>query len=443
MKVAVHEVHPWEKRLEIEVPADVVQKELDKAYKTLASHIQLPGFRKGKIPRPVLERYYRGKVEDEVIQKLIPDLYKQALASEGIQAVAEAKVESIELEQAKNLKFTATVEVLPPIALTAYHNWEFTEEITKITEADIDQALAALQKQHSHWESVDEETPVAEGHYVLLDYEGFVDGVPLQEGKQQNYAVELGTGALIPEFEQQLFGLKKQEERDIVIAFPADYRDQTLAGKTVTFHVVIKEIKRRVLPELNDEFARSIEAGDSVAALREKVRQELEAQMEREARRELEEAVVTKLLEANPFPLPPALITQRAQFLLHTLQNQFPAQAQGEEPLKLTPEAETQLRIQAERQVKRELILQKIAEAEGLTVSDEELEAEVQKVADRLQQDVSSVKRLLAERGTIESIKQQLLEEKAFERILALNTVRKNYRSREQKALETAPEEGK
>ncbi|RMF87296.1 MAG: trigger factor, partial [Nitrospinota bacterium] len=316
MKVAVHEVHPWEKRLEVEVPAEVVEKELDKAYRELAKRVQIPGFRKGKVPRPLLERYYRGSVEDEVLQRLIPDLYQQALETEGIQAVTEGKVEDIALEKKKALRFTASVEVLPPIEITTYQDWEFTEQVVRITEADVEKALAALQKEHSQWEAEEETATVAEGHYVILDYETSVDEVPLEDGRQENVSVEVGSGTTLPEFEAQLIGGKKGEVRDITVSFPPDHADKRLAGKEVRFRVTIKEIKRRVLPEITDEFARSIGAGETVAELREKLRQELEARVEQEARRQVKDALVTRLLEANPFAVPPALVNRRLQAIL-------------------------------------------------------------------------------------------------------------------------------
>src|ERR671919_59340 len=278
MKVEVQELGACARRLEIEIAPENVKKELDQAYRDLAKKVSIRGFRKGKIPRPVLERYHRTSVEDEVMQRLIPSSFQQAVKDQGLRAVGQPKLDDINLNDEKGLRYTATVEVLPDIALQTSSGWELTKEVRVVTDADVERELQELQSRHVSLVSITEDRPVREGDYVLISFEGFRDGQPVQGTKAENYALVVGSKSVVESVEQGLVGMRKGEVREIPVQFPETYQNRAMAGQEVMFHVTVNEIKERVLPTLSDDFAK--EAGGGVETLDElkaKLRQDLEA----------------------------------------------------------------------------------------------------------------------------------------------------------------------
>ena len=227
MKVDVQEVGACERRLEIEIPPENVKKELDQAYRELARKVSIRGFRKGKIPRPVLERYHRSSVEDEVMQKLIPSSFQQAVKDQGLRAVGQPKLDDINLNEEKALRYTATVEVLPDIALETSGGWELTKEVRVVTDADVERELHDLQNRHVSLVSITEDRPVQEGDYVLISFEGFRDGQPVHGTKTENYALVVGSKSVIESVEQGLVGMRKGEVR----RFRCSFRKPTRTGR--------------------------------------------------------------------------------------------------------------------------------------------------------------------------------------------------------------------
>jgi trigger factor len=418
----VHELNSCARRLEIEIAPENVKKELDQAYRELAKKVVIRGFRKGKVPRPVLERYHRSSVEDEVMQKLIPSSFEQAVKDQGLRAVGQPKLDDIKLDEQKALRFTATVEVLPNIALQTDGGWELTKEIRDITEADIDREVRELQNRHVSLVSIEEDRPVREGDYVLISFEGFRDGEPIQGSKTENYALVVGSKTIIESIEQGLDGMHRGETRQIPVQFPPTYQNRTLAGQETVFHVTVNEIKERVLPELNDDLAKEAGNVDTLDELKAKIRSNLETLAEREARRGLHEAVVTRLIEANPFELPPGMVEVETEALIEDVQRQLRPQVQEEAP-PLSEEVRQQLRDRAIARIKRELLLEEIAKREGLTVEDSEVEADLKRVAERTEQRFEYLRRQMEQAGAIESIRRNLLADKVLDTVVGRCTV--------------------
>jgi trigger factor len=423
MKVEVQEVGTCERRLEIEIAPESVKKELDQAYRELARRVSIRGFRKGKIPRPVLERYHRSSVEDEVVQKLIPSSFQQAVKDQGLRAVGQPKLDDINLNEEKALRYTATVEVLPDIALQTLGGWDLTKEVRAVTEADIERELQDLQNRHISLVSITEDRPVQEGDYVLISFEGFRDGQPLQGTKTENYALVVGSKSVIDSVEQGLVGMRKGEAREIPVHFPESYQNRSLAGQDVTFHVVVNEIKERVLPALNDEFAKEAGGVDTLAELRAKLRQSQEEAADREGRRALHEVIVSRLIEANSFELPPGMVEAETEMHLAELQRQFRAQQGEAAPLQVSEEMRQQLREQGIIRIKRELLLDEIAKREGLTVEDVDVEAHLARLAERTEQRPEYIRRQMEQSGALESIRHNLLADKVLDFVAAQCTV--------------------
>jgi trigger factor len=423
MKVDVQQVGACERRLEIEIPSENVKKELDQAYRELARKVSIRGFRKGKIPRPVLERYHRTSVEDEVMQKLIPSSFQQAVKDQGLRAVGQPKLDDINLNEEKALRYTATVEVLPDIALETCGGWELTKEVRVVTDADIDRELHDLQNRHVSLVSIAEDRPVRDGDYVLISFEGFRDGQPVQGTKTENYALVVGSKSVIESVEQGLLGMRKGEVREIPVQFPETYQNRALAGQTVTFRVTVNEIKERVLPALNDEFAKEVGGVDTLAELTEKLRKGQEEIAEREGRRALHEAIVTRLIEANPFELPPGMVEAETEMHIADLQRQLRAQQGEATPLQISDEVRQQLREQAITRIKRELIVDEIAKREGLAVEDADVEAQLTRLAERTEQRLEYIRRQMEQTGALESIRQNILADKVLDAVAARCTV--------------------
>jgi trigger factor len=423
MKVEVQELGSCERRLEIEVAPESVQKELDQAYRELAKRVSIRGFRKGKIPRAVLERYHRSSVEDEVMQKLIPDSFQQAVKDQGLRAVGQPKLDDINLNEAKALRFTATVEVLPEITLQTYGDWDLTKEVRVVTEADVERELQELQNRHVSLVSIEEDRPVQEGDYVLINFEGFRDGQPVQGSKTENYALVVGAKSVVESVDRGLVGMRKGEVREIPVQFPETYQNRAMAGQEVIFHVTVNEIKERVLPTLNDDFAKEAGGVDTLAELQAKIRQNQEAVAEREARRALHEVVVSRLIEANPFELPPGMIEAETDTLVEDLQRQLRPQQGGDASLQITEEIRQQLREQAISRIKRELLIEEIAKREELTVDDTEVEADLKRLAERTDQRLEYIRRQMEQAGALGSIRHNLLADKVLDFVAARCTV--------------------
>jgi trigger factor len=423
MKVEVHELGVCARQLDIEIAPESVKKELDQAYRELAKKVSIRGFRKGKVPRPVLERYHRSSIEDEVLQKLIPSSFQQAVKEQGLRAVGQPKVDDIKLDAEKVLRFTATVEVLPDIILQAYGGWELTKEVREVTDADVDRELQELQNRHASLISIEEDRPVQEGDYVLISFEGFRDGQPVPGSKTENYALVVGSKAVVENVERGLVGMRKGESRQIPVQFPPTYHNTTLAGQEVIFHVTLNEIKERVLPALNDEFAEEVGGADTLAALKDRLRQNQEAAAEREARRALHEAIVARLIDANPVELPPGMVEAETEMLLEDLQRQLRSQPGDATSPSITEDVRERLREQAMTRIRRELLIEEIAKRESIAVDDSDVEADLKRLAERTDQRVEYIRRQMEQARALESLRRNILADKVLEMIAARCTV--------------------
>jgi trigger factor len=423
MKVDVQELGACARRLDVEIAPENVKKELDQAYRELAKKVSIRGFRKGKIPRPVLERYHRSSVEDEVLQKLIPSSFEQAVKGQGLRAVGQPKLDDIKLDEEKALRYTATVEVLPDIALQTYGGWELAKEVQVVTEAAIERELQDLQNRHVSLVSIEEDRPVQEGDYVLISFEGFRDGQPVQGSKAENYALVVGSKAVVESVERGLIGMRKGEIREIPVQFPETYQNRSMAGHEVIFHVTVNEIKERVLPALTDDFAKEAGGVDTLAELKEKLRKNQQDIAEREARHALHEVIVSRLVEANPFELPPGMVESETETLIANLQRQVRQQQGDSAPLQITEEVRQQFREQAITRIKRELLIDEIGKREGIAVDDTDVDADLQRLAERTEQRLEYIRRQMEQSGALGSIRHNILADKVLDFVAARCTV--------------------
>ncbi|HEX6584492.1 MAG TPA: trigger factor [Thermoleophilaceae bacterium] len=366
-------------RVEVEVPTEALERELNTAASQLGREMRVPGFRSGKVPpEVVLRQVGREAVLDEAVRRGLPGWYEEALADAGIQTVGDPQVDLSDLpEKGAPLAFTIEVGVVPPAQLGEYRGVEVGRREPKVDDEEVQAELERMRESLASLETVEREA--GEGDFVVMDYVGSVDGTPFEGGEGRGQVVELGSGRLIPGFEEQLTGGTAGEERTVELTFPDDYPAEQLAGKDASFAVEVKEVKEKRLPELDDDFA--IEAGgyDSLDELRSEIESRI-AQAERQAiDAEFREAAVDAVVEQAEIEVPHELVHSKAHEMWHRTARRLAAQGiQPEQYLQMAGKTEEELVVEsesdAETALKREAVLAAIVEAEGIDVSDEEIE---------------------------------------------------------------------
>lgn len=384
----------WEKQegntgvLTFEVDAEKFNEGLDYAFKKIVKDINVPGFRKGKMPRAIFEKRFGVEaLYQDAVDYLLPDAYMQAVEETGIEPVDRPEIDIEQIEKGKSLIIKATVTVKPEVKLGEYKGLEVAKIDTEVTDEEVEEELKALQERHAEL-VVKEDEPAAEGDTVVIDFKGFVDGEAFEGGEATNYSLELGSGQFIPGFEDQLVGVKTGEEKDVEVTFPEEYHASELAGKPAVFKVKVHEIKGKELPELDDEFAK--DADDEVETLEElraKLRKQLEENKKHEAEHIVRDTVIEKAAENAEMDIPQVMIDNEIERMLQEFEQRLQMQGlnldlyfqfsgQSEEDLK------AQMKEDAEKRVRVSLTLEAIAKAENIEATPEEMEEEIQRLAD-------------------------------------------------------------
>ncbi len=419
MKVIVEDISSIKKKVNVEVPEDQVIREVDSFYGDLKKKAKIKGFRPGKVPRNILERHFKDYVKAEVLQKLIQDSYPAVLSENNLHPVSDPMIDPGELESGKPFQYSATIEVKPDIKLEGYVGLSIEGKKEGAKDEEVEERLKSLQDLHANLKTISEARPIRAGDYVILDYVGSMDNKPLEEGKGIDFTVEVGSGRFIPEFEEKLVGLKPEEEKEIEISFPEDYGYKKWAGKTVTFHVKIKEIKEKIPPLLDDEFAKDLGDYASLEELKLKLKSEIERQKELALERQLKDQMVDQLLQANSFEIPESLVEGQAKTLASDTKLRLAAQGMDIKNVGVSEEKMVDdYRETAKKQVRTFLILEKIADQEGITVTDEEAENRLKEISERIHQKFDVVKRYYEKNDLIPEIKAGIMSEKTLSFLL-------------------------
>ena len=419
MNVNVEEISSIKKKVSIEIPGDEVTKEVDSFYKDLGKKANIKGFRPGKVPRNILERYFKDYVKAEVVQKLIGESYPKALTEANLEPVAPPVIDPGEFNEGKSFQYSAVIDVKPDIKLEGYTGLEIEGKKEELKDEEVEQRLKSLQNLHANLKTVSEGRPIQTGDYVIVDYEASVGGKPLEGAKALDFTVEVGSGQFIPTFEEKLIGLNPGEEKEIEVSFPEDYGYQKWAGKTILFHVKIKEIKEKILPVLDDEFAKDLGDYSSLEELKTKLRGEIEKEKELALERQLKDQVVDQLLEANPFEVPESLVEEQAKALASDMKLRLAAQGMDLKNLGVTEEKlQGDYKAMAQKQVKTFLILEKIASQEGIAATDEEADERLKEMAERMHQKFDVVKRYYEKNGLLPEVKAGILRDKTLHFLL-------------------------
>ncbi len=419
MKVSVEEINSIKKKVSVEVPEDQVIKEVDSFYRELSRKAKIKGFRPGKVPRNILERHFKDYVKAEVIQKLIQESYPQALSEAKLHPISNPLIDPGEMEGGKPFQYAATIEIKPEIKLEGYIGLKIEGKKEGVKDEEVEERLKNLQNIHAQLKTVSDPRPVEPGDFVILDYEASMENKPLDEGKATDFTVEVGSGRFIPDLEEKLVGLKPDEEKEIEVSFPEDYGYKKWAGKTLSFHVRIKDIKEKILPILDDEFAKDLGDYSSLEDLRLKLREEIEKEKKLILERQLKDQMVEQLLQANSFEVPESLVEEQTRTLVSDTKMRLATQGVDFKNLGLSEEKlQGDYREMAQKQVRTFLILEKIADQEGITVTDGEAEDRVREISERIHQKFDVVKRYYEKNGLIPEVKAGIMSEKILNFLL-------------------------
>ena len=389
-------------KLVIESTAEEFEAGLNTAYNKNKSKISLPGFRKGKAPRKMIEKMYGAEVfYEDAANSIIPDAYAKAADECGLELVSQPKINVTQLEAGKPFIFEAVVATKPEVELGQYKGVEVTKADTEATDADVEEELKRVQDQNSRTVAVTDRA-VKDGDNTVIDFEGFVDGVAFEGGKGENHPLEIGSHSFIDTFEDQLVGKNAGDDVDVNVTFPAESQAKDLAGKPALFKVKIHEVKAKELPELNDEFAQDVSEFDTVDEYKEDLKKKLLENKEAALKREKEEDVVGKIIENAtmeiPDPMVDTQVRQMVQEFAQRIQSQGLSLQQYMQFTGMTPESLTaELKPQALKRIQSRLVLEAVAAAENIETSDEDLEKELEKMAEMYQMEADKLKELVGE----------------------------------------------
>jgi len=413
MKTSLERIENSRVVLTVEAEPDDVEPALERAYRQLVQKIEVPGFRRGKAPRAMLERYLGNEAFlDEAVQHLVPQLYSRALEEQSIDAIAEPE---IEVTQSDPLIFKATVPVRPTVELGDYHQIRVDPEPVEVAEEEVDKVVEQIRYQHAPWQPV--ERPIQFGDLVTMDVEGTLDGKPGLDEKGVEYQVVKDFPSPVPGFPEQLEGLERNQEKEFTLSFAADHEASQLAGKEYQFKVLVSEIKEKDLPELNDEFAKSIGEGfETLAALRERVTSNLKSMAEDEARRRLEDKVMETLAELSQVDFPPVLVEHEIERLIRERESSVEGHIRNSG--KSEEELRQELHPLATKRVTGALLLSKVLEAEQIEVTEAEVDEEVEAMAGGAGERGEELKKMFDSQASRQSLQEMLITRKTVRRLV-------------------------
>lgn len=413
MKVSVKDSKACEKTLKIEVDSDRIQEAYESFYREVAPKAKIPGFRPGKAPMNIVAMHFQGEAKEQVLKDLLTESYREAVEEESLEPIGYPEVRDIQFDENK-LSFEAAVEVKPKIKLSKVKGLSAKKEAVSVKESEIEEGLKRIQESLAQFKAV-EDRASALGDFVIADYECVVEGKEVE--KRADDWFELKEEEYLKNFSSQLTGAKPGDEKEVKVTFPADMNRKELAGKEAVFKVKIKEIKAKVLPELNDDLAREAGEHTTLAELKAKIEKDLLTQKEKEADGAYEKALLDELVKSNKLDLPPRLVERRIEYMMDQAKQHMAQQGAPEDEFeKQSPKMKESFRPEAERQVHVAFLLEEIAAKENITVEDADLKKHFERIAERFRQPVETVEKYYQGReDAIESLKDQIRSEKTVE----------------------------
>lgn len=417
MDIAVENISELTRKLTITLPSEDVSKALDKAYNTLKKEVHIKGFRRGKVPRTVLEKNYRDQVRADVGEKLVQETYFDAVEKEGLDPVVHPEIVEHSFTDEGTFSYIAMVDVKPVFELSEYKGLEVEKPATDVSRSEVDEKLEELRRSHAVLKSADEDHGIEDDDLVVVDFQGFHNGKAMKEVHNTDYSIDVGQHRLGEEFESKLLGLKKGEKTLYEIEFPGDYPNPVLGGKTVEFKVDVKDIKVRIKPELDDEFAKDINPDHaSLDDLRKEIEADLKKAKEEAMAGELDDRIMQKLIELNAFEVPERLVMYEVQEMVkqteeHLKRSNMTMESAG---IKLEDLVKNNKPV-AEKRVRGDFLLKKVAEVEEIKLADEDIERGYKRIADEYNMTVAEVKSYFKRREEVLPFIAELLNEKILQ----------------------------
>lgn len=423
MSLQVEKLEKNMAKLTVEVSAEQFDEALKTSYNKNKNKFNIPGFRKGKAPQAMIEKMYGvGVLYEDAAGEIIDTTYAGAMDESGLDIVSRPEISVEQIEKGKPFIYTALVAVKPEVTLGEYKGIEVEKARPEVTDADIDAELSKVQEQNSRLISV-EDRAVADGDQTVIDFEGFVDGEPFEGGKAEAYPLTIGSHSFIDTFEEQLIGKNIGEEVEVNVTFPAEYHAEELAGKPALFKVIVKEIKVKELPELNDEFAGEVSEFETLDEYKADIKAKLSETKEKQATTENENNVVQKVVENASMDIPEPMIDQQVRNMIEDYARRM--QSQGislEQYMQFTgmnmEQLQEQMRPQAEKRIQTRLVLEAVVAAENIAVEDEAVEAELAKMAEAYKMEAEQIKTMMGEEG-LNQMKEDLAVQEAVDFLVA------------------------
>jgi trigger factor len=420
IQVELVDVSTVKKKLKVQIPADVTQKKFDEIADDYKKRMRLPGFRPGRAPVAMVKRRFHKDIRSDVIQQMVPDSYEQAIKEKGIEPLTEPELESLTCEEGQPLSYEANFETRPHISVPNYKGLDVQAAALSVTDEDVQKELERLREEHARLTPI-EDRPIQKGDFAVID----MHGEPvLEEGHahhahkpidEENVTVEVGGERTHESFTAALEGMNIAQEKTFEITYPADYPQKDLAGHTIRFTIEVADIKKKELPELNDDFAREVNL-ESLEALKDKVRSNLTEFREKNRENEIKKKLLEKLAEAAPFELPETMVEDRIDDRIRDLT--YDIVARGVDPSKVKldwQKVRAELRPEAEKDVRAAMILTELAKTEGIEVTDDELEEELEQMAKSLKQAKEKVRQQVQKQSGLEGLRTQILRRKALD----------------------------
>ena len=440
MSVQVENLEKNMVKLTIEVPAEELEKAIDAAYKKQKNQISIPGFRKGKVPRAMVEKMYGVEVfYEDAANTLMQQNYPSAVEESGVDIVSRPSIDVVQIEKGKPFIYTAEVAVRPEVTLGKYMGVTVTKIDTSVSDDEVAEALEQQRNNNARTSSVTDR-PVAVGDTAVIDFEGFVDGVAFEGGKGENHPLEIGSHTFIDTFEDQLVGKNAGDEVEVNVTFPEQYQAADLAGKPATFKVKINEIKTKELPELDDEFAQDVSEFDTLAEYKESLKKNLEEKKENEAKRTKEDEAVQKIIDKSKMDIPEAMIDTQCETMIEEFAQRIAQSGLSMDQYLqfsgLTVDGlKEQVRPEALSRIQASLVLEQIAKDENIEVSDEDVNAEIEKMAASYGMEADKLKEYMGD-AEKDSMKKDLAINKAVELVMSNVKERAKAKSKKEKEAE-------
>lgn len=421
-----------EVKLEITVEAEKFENAIKKVYFKNAKYFSIPGFRKGKAPQNIVEKYYGKEIfyEDAFNEVASPE-YETALKENEIDVVSKPQIDIVKMEKGQDLVFTAIVQTKPEVKLKKYKGIEIEKIEYNVKDEDIENELKQMQEKNAREISI--ETPVENGNITVIDFEGFVDGVPFEGGKAENHTLEIGSKSFIPGFEDQIIGMKIEEEKEIKVKFPDEYFSKDLAGKDATFKVKVHEIKKKELPELDDEFAKDVSEYDTIKELKQSIKERLEKQNKDKEKYDKQDAVMRKIVDDLEVEIPSGMIELEVDNMVRDMEQRMSYQGlKLEQYLKMMGKTETEFRKEYEPQaveaIKSRLALEAIVKAENIEASEKEIKEKIEEMAKNYGRKADELEK---NENVKDYIKQGIISEKAIEFLIENSKIKKEEAKKE------------